>query len=96
MVDDTGFVALSGAAPDLPRTLRGILELDDGLDRARAAAEGRDADLRLDQVALDPVVPDPQAIWALALNYRVHIEETGLTTSPDFPQIFLRMRSPTR
>ena len=93
MVDDNRFVALARAASDLPPSLRAILELDDGLDRAREAAAGREPDLRLDQVELEPVIPDPQAIWALALNYKVHIEETQLTTSPDFPQIFLRMPS---
>ncbi|MDA0238604.1 MAG: fumarylacetoacetate hydrolase family protein [Proteobacteria bacterium] len=35
--------------------------------------------------------PEPHATWALALNYKLHIEETGLTTSPDYPHIFLRM-----
>jgi len=49
------------------------------------------ADLRLSDVALDPVVPVPNAIWCLALNYKLHINETGLTTSGKYPQIFLRM-----
>ncbi len=92
MVDHAGFVSLSKATPDLPRTLRGILELgDSGLDRVRAVARGRVPDLRIDQVGLDPVIPDPNAIWCLALNFQKHIEETGLTTSPDYPHIFLRM-----
>ena len=41
MVDDTGFVALSTVAPELPGDLRGILEIDPNLDRVRAAAEGK-------------------------------------------------------
>jgi len=90
MVDDTGFVALSKAAPDLPDTLRGILEIKDGLERAGAAAGGKPADLHLDEVTMLPVIPHPNAIWALALNYKSHIKETGLTTSPDYPHIFLR------
>lgn len=93
MVDDTGFVDLRQAAPDLPNSLRAILAMGEGLDHARAAAAGRSADLTLDRVTLNPVIPDPQAIWALALNYKVHIEETKLTTSAEFPQIFLRMPS---
>ena len=60
MVDDDGFVALPHAAPDLPRTLRGILELgDDGLRRARAAADGRSADFSIDEVTLEPLIPEP-------------------------------------
>lgn len=91
MVDDTGFVALDKAAPGLPRSLRAILELDDGLVQIRQAVEGRSADLNFADVELLPVIPEPQAIWALALNFKLHIEETGLTTSTEHPQIFLRM-----
>lgn len=91
MADDTSFVALPKAAPELPRTLRGILEIGDAaLTEARAAADGKAADYSFDDVTLDPVVPEPQAIWALALNYKGHIAETGLTTSPDYPHVFLR------
>ena len=91
MVDDKSFVALSKAAPDLPKTLKGLLEMDGGLAKAAAATKGRKADLTFNDVALDPVIPDPQAIWCLALNYKLHINETGLTTSAKYPQIFLRM-----
>jgi len=91
MVDDQNFVALSTAAPDLPTDLRRILEIDPALDRVRAAVEGRAADMSIDQLEFDPVIREPHATWALALNYKLHIEETGLTTSPDYPQIFLRM-----
>ena len=91
MANDQGFVALPKAAPDLPRSLKALLALDNGLDRARAAAKGKTAVLKLADVALLPVIPDPQAIWCLALNYKEHIQETGLTTNPDFPHIFLRV-----
>lgn len=91
MVDDTGFVALSKAAPDLPDDLRKILEIDPSLEAVRAAVADRDADMSIDDIEFDPVIREPHATWALALNYVLHIEETGLTTSPDYPQIFLRM-----
>ena len=90
MVDDSGFMALSGAAPELPSTLRGILEMPDGIARVRTATQGQSKDLRMHDVKMLPVIPEPNAIWALALNYKKHIEETGLTTSPDYPHIFLR------
>jgi len=91
MVDDAGFVALPRAAPDLPREMRALIELEGGFAKAAAAAQGRAADLRLADVTLDPVVTVPNAIWCLALNYKLHINETGLTTSAQYPQIFLRM-----
>src|SRR6185437_15571399 len=71
MVDDKGFVALPKAAPDLPRSLRALIELEGGFQKAAAAAKGKAADHRL--------------------NYKLHINETGLTTSSKYPQIFLRM-----
>ena len=62
MVDEASAVAIAEAAPDLPRTLRQILALEDGLERVRAAVDGRAADIALDDVTLDPVIPDPHAI----------------------------------
>ena len=91
MVDDKSFVALPQAAPQLPRSLKALIAQEGGLNQAAAAAKGRKADLSFNEVQLDPVIPDPQAIWCLALNYRLHINETGLTTSAKYPQIFLRM-----
>jgi 2-keto-4-pentenoate hydratase/2-oxohepta-3-ene-1,7-dioic acid hydratase in catechol pathway len=91
MVDDQSFVALPKAAPDLPRSMKALIALDGGLAKAAAAAKGKKADHSFAEVQLDPVIPDPQAIWCLALNYSLHINETGLTTSAKFPQIFLRM-----
>ena len=89
MVDDTGFVALKEAAPDLPETLKGLLELDGGLARAADAVAGKAATHDLGDVTLDPVIPDPGAIWCAALNYAAHQEEVGRGRS-EYPEIFLR------
>ena len=89
MVDDVSFIDVAKAAPALPATLRGILELEDGMDRLRDLT-GRAADRALSDVMLDPVIPEPHATWALALNFEMHLAETRLTTSDSYPQIFLR------
>ena len=92
MIDDARFVALHRLLPDLPLGLKEILEQGAlSVKRIAEAVEGNEGDLRLDQVHLDPVIPAPHAIWALALNFPMHIEETRLITSPDYPQIFQRM-----
>jgi 2-keto-4-pentenoate hydratase/2-oxohepta-3-ene-1,7-dioic acid hydratase in catechol pathway len=91
MADDKNFVALPKAAPELPRSLKALIELEGGFAKAAAAARGKKPDLSFGDVDLDPVIPDPNAIWCLALNYKLHINETGLTTSSRYPQIFLRM-----
>src|SRR5579864_885144 len=86
MVDDTRFVALPKVAPDLPKSLKALIELDGGFAKAAAAAKGKQPDFSFSDVQLDPLIADPNAIWCLALNYNLHINETGLTTSAKFPQ----------
>ncbi len=78
VVGEKGVIALANAAPALPNDLRRILQIDPTLARVRAATEGKSADLTLDDIAFDPVIREPHATWALALNYKLHIEETGL------------------
>jgi 2-keto-4-pentenoate hydratase/2-oxohepta-3-ene-1,7-dioic acid hydratase in catechol pathway len=91
MVDDDGFVALAKAAPELPRSLRGIVELgDDALAKAKAAAAGRSADHHLGDVIVDPLIPEPPAIWCVGVNYAAHREETGRMPS-DEPTMFMRI-----
>lgn len=84
MAGDSTFVRVAGTS------LRELLEQPDGIERIRAAAAGKPAGGRLDAVALRPLIDRPNAIWALALNFKRHIEETGLTTSHEFPHLFLR------
>jgi 2-keto-4-pentenoate hydratase/2-oxohepta-3-ene-1,7-dioic acid hydratase in catechol pathway len=91
MVGDDGFIDLAAAAPDLPKTLREILESVDGWqDRIAAAVDGKAADHALSDVTLLPVIPAPQATWCVALNYQTHKDETGLDRA-EYPEMFLRM-----
>jgi 2-keto-4-pentenoate hydratase/2-oxohepta-3-ene-1,7-dioic acid hydratase in catechol pathway len=85
------FVPVAKAAPQLPHSLRALLEQPDGLARLRDAVEGKAGSHSLMDATLLPVIPDPHVIWALALNFKTHIEETGLTTSREFPHVFIRM-----
>ncbi len=91
VTDDEAIVPLAEAAPELPTTLREILEMDPALATVRAATDGKSGSFSLDDIVYDPLIPVPHATWALALNYTLHIEETGLTTSREYPQIFQRM-----
>ena len=88
----THFFAISDIAPDLPSSLISILEQEDGLTRLRRAAEGRQGDRALADVTLKPFLDRPNAMWALALNFKSHIAETGLQTSSEFPHLFMRRR----
>jgi len=91
MVDDDGFIDLANAVPDLPETVREILEsVEDWQEKIAAATNGKPAEKSLDDVTILPVIPAPQATWCVALNYQTHKDETGLDRS-QYPEMFLRM-----
>ena len=85
------FLPVADVAPSLPTSLRNLLSSPDGLVQLGDAVAGKSGTRRLNEVRFLPVIPDPPVIWALALNFKAHIEETGLTTSKDFPHLFMRM-----
>ena len=89
--DEANLISLGSIAPELPATLRGILEIDPDLELVQKAIKGKSPDVSLAEITFEPVIPEPHATWALALNYTLHIEETGLTTSREYPQVFMRM-----
>lgn len=89
--DDATFVAVHERDASLPGTLDELLQIPDGLPRLRAATLGVTGSHRLADIALELPVRRPHGFWALALNFKTHIEETKLTTSDRYPQIFLRV-----
>jgi len=90
IVGEGGVIPLNDAAPDLPANLKDLLAVDPSLEKVRSATAGVEPSFSIDDVQLDPVIPEPTAIWAMALNFHTHVEETGLTTSDKYPHIFLR------
>jgi 2-keto-4-pentenoate hydratase/2-oxohepta-3-ene-1,7-dioic acid hydratase in catechol pathway len=86
-----GAIAGGGVA-DLTRrlgvpSLRALLDAG-RLDEARGAAAGA-ADHPLEGLAFAPVVPDPDKIICVGLNYRDHVAETGRTVT-EKPALFAR------
>ena len=61
----------------------------DAFAEAGRAAKGATADYALDQIAFDPVIPNPGKIICVGLNYQEHRNETGLTSHP-LPATFIR------
>src|ERR1700761_1547489 len=90
LTSDTTFTAVHEADPSFPGTLDDLLQTPDWLDRLRTAIAGAGGTHQLGEVKLQLPIRRPHAFWALALNFKAHIEETKLTTSDEFPQIFLR------
>ncbi|MBI1219977.1 MAG: 5-carboxymethyl-2-hydroxymuconate isomerase [Rhodobacteraceae bacterium] len=85
LVTETGIVDLGArfAAP----TLRDFLASGD-IARARALTS-EPADFDFDAVTHDPVIPNPDKIICVGLNYSDHIKETGRDASP-YPVLFAR------
>lgn len=90
VTSSTHFVAVADIAPDLPRSLIAILEMEDGLQQLATVLGKGGPERPMAGVVLKPFLDRPNAIWALALNFKSHIEETGLQTSPHHPHLFMR------
>lgn len=73
------------AGSGLPTDMLALLEGGEPAMTTAAGATGRE--LALADVVLEAPVLRPPKILAIGLNYRDHIEETGLAT-PEFPMFF--------
>ena len=82
-VVDGGIVDLSSRWPSLREAIaaKAMGEL--------AAAAKRPADLKFDDVELDPVIPNPAKILCVGLNYSSHVGEMGREL-PTAPSVFSR------
>lgn len=85
LVTDAGIVDLGKRLAE--PTLRDFLAAGD-LSRAAALAD-QPADHGFDEVTHAPVIPNPEKIICVGLNYHTHIEETGREETPN-PVIFAR------
>ena len=70
-------------------TLRDVIAAD-ALDEARRAADGQPGDHALADIVFLPVIPHPEKILAVALNYDDHIAETGRSKT-EHPAWFIRV-----
>ncbi|MCA9005969.1 MAG: fumarylacetoacetate hydrolase family protein [Planctomycetaceae bacterium] len=86
------FFELSAFDESLPRSLKGILALEGGLERAKiAAAQAEQANQQIAGTLLAPI-PSPGKVLCIGLNYRDHAEETGMPF-PDEPVCFSKFSS---
>ena len=88
-VVDGGIVDLQRALGGRYAGLRQLIAAD-ALVEAAAALQGRKPELALDAVRLLPVIPDPDKIVCVGLNYGEHVRETGRTIT-ESPALFLRV-----
>lgn len=88
-VVDGGIVDLSARTNGRRSGLRDVIAAK-ALDELRAATNGAAADLRLEDVELLPVIPDPGKILCVGLNYASHVGEVG-RQMPTVPSVFSRL-----
>lgn len=89
---DDRVIDLSVAAPEMPGTLRGLLEAgDDAFAAVSKAVDKASADAVVDASSITHAIPlpDPSKIFCLGLNYADHAKEGG-SDAPDYPAIFMR------
>ena len=77
-----------GAANAATPTLRRALAAGD-IKKTVAAGSAKAAKLKLAEVKLEPVIPDPDKIFCVGLNYENHRKETG-RDEVAYPTIFTR------
>lgn len=84
-------IDIASAAPDLPRSMRGLIALgNDALERLRSVVKMADGGgVPLASVKLLPVITDAPKIICVGLNYADHAKEGG-NAVPDYPGLFLR------
>ena len=88
---DDGVVDLSKRTGDRWPSLRAAIAAK-GLDELAAAAKDVDADLGFDEIEWLPVLPDPDKILCIGLNYASHVGEVGRQV-PEQPSVFSRLHS---
>jgi len=88
IVQGAAVVDLTGRFGDRWPTLRDLLA-GGGLPQAAQAADGATPDFPLEDLQLAPVIPNPDKIICVGLNYRDHVAETGRTETPN-PALFAR------
>ncbi|HZD64562.1 MAG TPA: fumarylacetoacetate hydrolase family protein [Acidimicrobiales bacterium] len=87
----TGYVDLAEATGDETlASMAGLLEagMAQGMDAARRV-QGR-AGVEYDQAAFGPVLPHPNRVLCLGVNYREHAIEGGRDDAPPWPESFIR------
>jgi 2-keto-4-pentenoate hydratase/2-oxohepta-3-ene-1,7-dioic acid hydratase in catechol pathway len=88
-VKDNGVVDLgTGLAAAGCTTLRQFLTAGRRADAAKLVSSAQ-PDHALDKIRFAPVIPDPEKIICVGLNYRDHVAETGRTVT-EKPALFAR------
>ena len=83
-----GVVDLTGRIDHNINSIKDILRLN-LIEKAKEYIKNKDAEISISEITFLPVIPDPEKIFCIGLNYQEHKKETG---RPDVknPTIFTR------
>jgi 2-keto-4-pentenoate hydratase/2-oxohepta-3-ene-1,7-dioic acid hydratase in catechol pathway len=90
-VVDGGIVDLSARSNGSWTTLRDVIA-NKALGQLATLAKGQRADLKMEDVALEPTIPNPDKILCIGLNYASHVGEVGREL-PKVPSVFSRLHN---
>src|SRR5260370_13719844 len=90
-VVDGGIIDLSKRTAQRWSSLREVIA-DKALPELAAAAKGQHADVKLADVEALPVIPNPDKILCIGLNYASHVGEGGREL-PTVPSVFSRLHN---
>ena len=90
-VVDGGIVDLSARSNGIWTTLRDVIA-NKALGQLATLAKGQRADLKMEDVALEPTIPKPDKILCVGLNYASHVGEVGREL-PKVPSVFSRLHN---
>lgn len=85
---DEGVLDAGASLGDKYPDLKSVLA-NDAQDEIKAAVEKQAAALPFDEIEFRPVIPNPDKILCIGINYEAHREETGRPKS-DYPTVFIR------
>src|SRR3977135_1060543 len=85
-VVDGGIIDLSARLSSRWPSLRAAIAAQ-GPGELATAAKGASADLKFEDVELEPVIPNPDKILCIGLNYASHVGEVGRQL-PTVPSVF--------
>ena len=92
LVEGLGVVDLTARmGSDFPH-LRALLA-QNGLAKVERFAQRGRTDFALTDISYRPVIPNPDKIFAVGINYRAHAAEFGREETPPYPTLFVRFPS---
>jgi 2-keto-4-pentenoate hydratase/2-oxohepta-3-ene-1,7-dioic acid hydratase in catechol pathway len=95
LVQDNRVIDLTSRVGKEFPTLREFIAAPNWRETAQKALDGSTGDHELSQIRLQPVIPYPEKILCVALNYRDHVAEAnrslpGGRETPTHPMVFVR------